>query len=314
MKPENDDLFPLSWEQVLWSSGPVFPLSIVRPGTQYVLTDYRLLVRSRGRIIGELMLDDVGTVRLNQRWSQRITGTSTVCVTSRRTTAALRLENIQQGPQLALILQLRAVDLVDDVRVLCSALGSDPPALLQPRTWLLGAATVVFAVMFGVIGVARRHDPLLPIVYASHDPIAPNGERRSQQEIVAFMEEEVMPFARRVLGPLAGGPDNVACETCHGADGGRRHWKMPGVRALPEPQFRGGGMERAGFWVDPQMRNAVYGYLADEDKQPVAGYMRRVVMPGMADKLHRPAYDFARSYRYNRSRAAVGCYHCHLVD
>ena len=73
-----------------------------------------------------------------------------------------------------------------------------------------------------------------------------------------------------------------------------RQWQMPGVRALPEPQFRLAGMERVGFWLEPQIRNAVYGYLAEEDKQSTAGYMRAVVMPGMAKLLHRPAYDFTR--------------------
>ena len=74
------------------------------------------------------------------------------------------------------------------------------------------------------------------------------------------------------------------------------------------------GLERARLWLDPQMRNAVYGYLAEEDNQSIAAYMRQVVMPGMAKLMHRPAYDFARSYGYNRSHAAVGCYHCHLVE
>ena len=86
----------------------------------------------------------------------------------------------------------------------------------------------------------------------------------------------------------------------------QRKWRMPGVRALPEPELRLAGLERARSWLDPQMRNAVYGYLADEDKQSVAAYMRQVVMPGMAKLMHRPAYDFAKSYGYNRSRAAVG--------
>ena len=69
---------------------------------------------------------------------------------------------------------------------------------------------------------------------------------------------------------------------------------MPGVRALPEPELRLAGLERARSWLDPQMRNAVYGYLAEEDKQSIAAYMRQVVMPGMAQLMHRPAYDFAQ--------------------
>ena len=56
------------------------------------------------------------------------------------------------------------------------------------------------------------------------------------------------------------------------------------------------------------MRNAVYGYLAEEDKQSVAAHMRQV-MPGMARLMHRPAYDRAVIRCYKCSRAAIGCYH-----
>mgnify|MGYP003428605509 FL=1 len=42
--------------------------------------------------------------------------------------------------------------------------------------------------------------------------------------------------------------------------------------------------------------------------------MRRIVLPGMAKLMHRLAYDFAQTHGYNRSKAAVGCYHCHLVE
>jgi hypothetical protein len=65
--------------------------------------------------------------------------------------------------------------------------------------------------------------------------------------------------------------------------------------------------------MDAQMRNAIYGYLAEPDKQARATYMREVVMPGMARLLRRQPYDFANSYAYNRQRAAFGCYHCHRV-
>jgi PH (Pleckstrin Homology) domain-containing protein len=342
MAAEPSELFPLPWEQVYWSSAPAWPLSVLRPATQYALTDFRLVVRRRGRTVQELALDEVGSVRLSQSWSQRLIGTSTVHVHSRRngrapvrarsaghshpaaalgTRAAaalgapIELANIHQGPQLALILQLRAIDSVEDAEFIRSALGGDA-SLLRPRhlsAGLLAAVTLAFALTFGVIGLAR-HDSLPPIVYAADDPIAPNGERRSRAEIVAFMEEQVMPFARRVLGPLEGGADNVTCETCHGPDAEARNWQMPGVRALPEPEFRLAGMERAGFWLDPQMRNAVYGYLAEEHKQSTAAYMRGIVMPGMAALMRRPAYDFSKSYGYNRAHAAVGCYHCHLVE
>jgi hypothetical protein len=61
------------------------------------------------------------------------------------------------------------------------------------------------------------------------------------------------------------------------------------------------------------MRNAIYGYSAEPNKTSRAGYMRETVMPGMARLLHRPPYDFTRTYEYNRERFAFGCYHCHKV-
>jgi hypothetical protein len=268
----------------------------------------------------ELALDDIESITLTQAWWQRVAGTSTVHARSRRDGTFLKLANIRHGPQLVLVLQLRATELFeDDTRAF------DPEffrrALKPVETPVVGsrhhgfalAATLVFAVLFGVIALTRQPS-LPPVVYANDDPVAPHGDRRPTDEIVAFMEREVMPFARDALGPLVGGAANVTCETCHGSDGAQRSWRMPGVRALPEPQLRLAGLERARSWLDPQMRNAVYGYVAQEDKQSIAAYMRQVVMPGMAKLMHRPAYDFAKSYGHNRSRAAVGCYHCHLVE
>jgi hypothetical protein len=316
---DNVSTFPLPWEQVLWSSPPAFPVSIIRRGTEYAFTDFRLVVNRRHRTVNELALHDIESVALTETWWQRATGTSTVRVFSRRNGAALELANIHHGPQLALILQLRATELFsDDARQLDaeffrSAFGPGAPSLLRPRQGLVVTATLVFALLFGIIGLAR-HSSLPPVVYADDDAVAPHGTRRSSEQIVAFMEHEVMPFARQALGPLVGGGANVTCETCHGEDARQRNWRMPGVRALPEPELRLAGLERARLWLDPQMRNAVYGYLAEEDKQSIASYMRQVVMPGMARLMHRPAYDFAKSYGYNRSRAAVGCYHCHLVE
>jgi cytochrome c553 len=304
---------------VLWSWTPSFPTSLGRRRTRYAFTDFRLVVRRGHRTVRELPLDDIDGIRLSQSWWQRASGTSTVKISSRRDGRSLELANIRHGPQLALILQLRATELFgDDIRrvdadFFRSALGPGAPSILNPHQGFLIAATVLFALAFGVIGLAR-HTTLPPIVYASNDPIAPSGVRRSTDEIAAFMAREVMPFARQVLAPIAGGADQVSCETCHGLDAVKRNWKMPGVRALPEPELRLAGLERAGLWLDPQMRNAVYGYLAEEDNQSTAAYMRQVVMPGMARLMHRPAYDFARSYGYNRSRTAVGCYHCHLVE
>ena len=309
--------FPLPWEQVLWSTSPSFPASWC-VHAEYAFTNLRLVAQRRNRTVWELPLDDIESVSVTQAWWQRAAGTSTVHVLSRHG-SVVRLENIHHGPQLALVLQLRATELFgDDPRALdpeffSSALKPAAPAVLGVRQGLALAATMMFAFTFGVVALTRQSS-LPPVVYADDDPVAPHGDRRPTEEIMAFMEREVMPFARHALGPLVGGAANVACETCHGNDGAQRCWRMPGVRALPEPQIRLAGLERARLWVDPQVRNAVYGYLAEEDKQSIASYMRQVVMPGMARLMHRPAYDFAKSYGYNRSRAAVGCYHCHLVD
>lgn len=315
----SDVTFPLPWEQVLWSSSPAFPTSVSRRGTKYAFTDFRLVVNRRNHTLDELALHDIESVRLIQSRWQRLAGTSTVRVSSRRRRAPLELANIRHGPQLALILQLRATDLLgDELRALDpeffrSALGPDAASILHPHQGLVLAAVAVFALVFAAVGLTRVSS-LPPVLYEADDPVAPLGSRRSSSEIAAFMERDVMPFARRALGPLVGGQDNVTCATCHGNDAAQRHWQMPGVRALPEPELRLAGLERARLLLDPQMRNAVYGYLAEEDKQSIATYMRQVVMPGMARLMHRPAYDFAKSYGYNRSRAAIGCYHCHLVE
>ena len=45
------------------------------------------------------------------------------------------------------------------------------------------------------------------MTYAEDDPVAPLGDRRSTEAIMAFMEREVMPFARHALGPLVGGAE-----------------------------------------------------------------------------------------------------------
>jgi len=276
----------------------------------------RLVVRRRGAVLHEIALDDIAAVRLEQSWRQRLAGTSTVRVVSRLAGRSMLLRDIHQGPQLALILQLLATDRYGaslDREFVTTALSADRSPLLRPNPAVVPIAAILLALTAGVASLAGRHT-LAPITYGADDPIAPNGRRRPAGEITAFMEAEVMPFARRALAPVVGGTANVRCETCHGEDGAARNWKMPGVRALPEPLVRLAGMERSGFWLDPQMRNAVYGYLAEEDKLPTAAYMRGVVLPGMAAGLHRPPYDFTRTYGYNRARVAVGCYHCHRVN
>jgi hypothetical protein len=154
------------------------------------------------------------------------------------------------------------------------------------------------------------------IAYPADDAIYPAGRKHDREVIVRFMEGTVMPWARTALAPIVGGADRVTCATCHGSGAASRDWRMPAVARLPEPHFRqvGWELESAGAGMDSQMRNAIYGYFAEGDKQAKAAYMREVVMPGMARLLHRPAYDFTRSYDYNRTHFAFGCYHCHRVN
>ena len=113
---------------------------------------------------------------------------------------------------------------------------------------------------------------------------------------------------------MSGGEDRVACTTCHGTSAADRGWGMPAVAALPSPVVRELVGNGTAARMDAQMRNAIYGYSSQSDKQSKASYMREVVMPGMAQLLHRPAYDFTRTYEYNRTHLAFGCYHCHRVQ
>jgi len=172
---------------------------------------------------------------------------------------------------------------------------------------LVSAFVILFAVGIGLHGKAAS------ITYQSDDAIYPNGEKRDHEEIVRFMEASVMPWARDVLGPLKGGPGRITCQICHGGTAEERSWQMPGVAALPEPDLATRGWETYSTNMDAQTRNAIYGYVAEADKQTKAAYMREVVMPGMARLLNRPAYDFTKPYEYNRTRNAFGCYHCHRV-
>jgi hypothetical protein len=303
----------LPWERVLWSGRPAWPARLLRPRTRYYVTDFRILV-AEGSDVREIAAHDITRVELSHASVTRLLGSSTLIVTSARgSDAPLTFEHIRHGPQLALVVQLLASERHIDETLLRDAAGTGAPDPFRPRqsVTILSLALAVASAL-GVVGFAHGR-PAAVVRYPHDDAIAPDGHKRTREEIVAFMEREVMPFARRALGPLVGGADRVSCETCHGADGRARGWEMPGVRALPEPELREAGLERFNDRLDPQIRNAIYGYLADVDNQGTMGYMRGVVMPGMARLLHRPPYDFTESYERNRSHAAIGCYHCHRI-
>ena len=304
---------PLPWERLLWSSRP-WQLSRRAAGERYLLTDIRLVRLARGTH-DELALEDIGDIRRTETRADRLLGTSTLFVHSRRRAdAPIVLTAVRRGPQLAVLLELLAGDPKaprepDAVR---AALAWQPrtPAfrLREGIAGVLGVLLAISGLAFGL------HGRTAAAVYAPDDPIAPGGEKRSEADIARFMEHEVMPWARVTLGRLKGGPDRVNCDTCHGARPDARAWRMPAVSALPQPDVRERGWETYNRNLDAQMRNAIYGYLAGSDNQAKAAYMREVVLPGMAERLRRPAYDFTRSYEYNRAQRAIGCYHCHQVQ
>ena len=303
---------PLPWERLLWSSRP-WRLAPIIAGERYLLTDFRL-VRLTRRTVEEIVLDEVGDIHRTESSTDRIVGTSTIVIHRRSGGGqALMLTSIRRGAQLAAHLELLAGDprAPRDAGAVRSALAWEPRtpafALRQALAGFLGVLVAIFAVAIGL------HGKTTSVTFAPDDAIAPNGEKRSVAEIVQFMEAEVMPWAREALGRLKGGADRVTCGTCHGPLAEARGWRMPAVSALPQPDVRNGGWEIYSADLDAQLRNAIYGYLAESEHQAKAGYMREIVMPGMARLLHRPAYDFTRPYEYNRSRHALGCYHCHRV-
>lgn len=303
---------PLPWERLLWSGRPMRPLARAR-GVRYALTDFRL-VRLAGSRADEIALQDIGDVHLTESRLERALGACTIHIESRQAgEPALVLSTVRRGAQLAALLELLSghPQARLDADAVHAALAWEPRTAPRGIGEGLVAAAVLVIALAAVVVSMRGHT--LSAVYAPDDPIYPNGEKRSPEEIRRFMEADVLPWARDVLGPLKGGAGRINCETCHGRNPGARQWVMPAVAALPQPDVKEEGWERYSEGMDAQMRNAIYGYLAESEKQHRAGYMREVVMPGMARLLHRPAYDFTRTYAYNRSRIAFGCYHCHQV-
>ena len=302
----------LPWERPLWSGRP-WRLSPRLSGERYVLTDFRLLRATRAGLT-EIALDEIGEIHRAGSRLDRLLGTSTLTIHPRAGGPPLILTSVRRGAPLAALLELLAGDprALRDAAAVGAALAWEPrqPAFAL-RSALAGFLGVLAAIAALAIGL---HGTTVAVTYAADDALAPNGDKRSQADIIRFMEAEVMPWARLTFGRLKGGDDRVTCETCHGARAETRAWRMPAVAALPQPDVRDRGWELYKTNIDAQMRNAIYGYLAKSDNQAKAAYMREVVVPGMSRVLHRPSYDFTQSYEYNRSRRALGCYHCHQVQ
>jgi hypothetical protein len=302
---------PLPWERLLWSGRPQ-RLNAHLSGERYFLTDFRL-VRTSRTCADEIALQDIGEIGRTESRIDRLLGTSTIVVHARHDDRPpFVIADIRRGAQIAALLELLSTDPppVADREVIEAVLAWKLGAPAAYREAFAAVAAVVVALAAVVIGF--RGQPAT-VSYAADDAIHPRGVKLSEMQIRQFMEREVMPWARAVLGRITGGADRVTCETCHGAGAHTRDWRMPAVAALPEPEVRERGWETYSAGMDAQMRNAIYGYATESEKSAKAAYMREVVMPGMAALLHRPAYDFTRPYAYNRSRDALGCYHCHMV-
>ena len=296
----------LPWERLLWR-GRSWPL-----GPRYVLTDFRL-VRLDGPRTAELGLHELREIRTERSQLDKLFGTLTLVAHSRvPNEPPFVLRHIKGGIQLRGIIEILSGDAPPaiDVETIRAALRWSPTPRRRRGQRLILAGAVVTAVFGVVIGVQGK---LAPVIYPPDDAVYPGGVKRDHASIVRFMETTVMPWARRELGPIVGGGDLVTCQTCHGKEPEEREWAMPAVSALPKPDVLGRGWEQYSPNMDAQMRNAIYGYLAESDNQTHAAYMKEHIMPGMARLLHRPAYDFTRTYEYNRTHFAFGCYHCHRV-
>jgi len=292
--------FPLPFEQIRWRT------------RRFALSDFRFVALNGSTVIREIAIYDVASVEVEPSLLERLTSTGTLVLQSTRPgDPEVRLPRVRAARRQALKLDL----LIAEARGLppSDAVGGLPlssfwpvPISLRLPAIVAGPAIVLLTLVVIGIGLSGH---TVPVDYPDEDAVRPGGVRRPKAEIIAFMEQEVMPWARNALAPVVG-RNRVTCETCHGPDADARDWAMPAVRALPEPAVR--AMDAVGS--DAQVRNALHGYLAEGDNQAVAAYMRGAIVPGMAALLRRPAYDFAQTYEYNRSRAAFGCYHCHQVS
>ena len=306
---EHSSFAPFSWERTIWTARP-WPR---RGGTAYVLTDLRLVV-ARQEVEIEIPVADIAQLDLRPpTFFERIVGRRTLVITQQNA-GTITLGGLTRRQTLALAQQLvgrESVELTIDPTLVEDAVAAAAP--VKPRVIGIGALAAVFAASVAI----GLHGDEPPIAHPADDAIYPGGAKRSTTEIIRFMERDVMPWAQETLGPVVGGADRVTCDTCHGVNGEARGWAMPGVAELPYPRVREGGLGSTERYAwsspDPQLRNAVYADLAQDDRQATAAYMRQVVMPGMARLLRRPTYDFARSYGENRTRFAFGCYHCHRV-
>src|SRR5262249_61033954 len=137
----------------------------------------------------------------------RLVGTSALTVHGRRPSVRpLVLASIPSGVQLAALIELLSGDprASIDRDAVRAALSWDPrPPGGDLRKAVASVAAALFAVSAVAIGL---HGTATPVTHAPDDAITPNGMKRSQTEIIQFLEREVMPWARPTLGRITAGP------------------------------------------------------------------------------------------------------------
>jgi hypothetical protein len=218
----------LPWERLLWSGRPWRLVARVA-GERYLLTDFRLVRITRAGT-DEVALDDVGEIQRTETAFDRLLGTSTIvvhrgpthgsvatrlrqvgadpCVRPDRETA-IELRSVRRGAQLAALLELLAGDprAPRDPASVHAALAWEPrPPAFDLRGALGGFVALLIAIFAVVMGL---HGKTAAVIYAEDDALAPKGEKRTEADIIRFMETDVMPWARATLGRLKGGADRV---------------------------------------------------------------------------------------------------------
>ena len=157
-----------------------------------------------------------------------------------------------------------------------------------------GLAAAVVAVF--VIGLRRR-----PSRHAPRRSDLLTGVKRTRAEIVASWKTRSCRGRgrpRSLRAEVTGSPAKPVARNPRSATG------VPAVAALPQPDVRtADGNTTAGRWT----RRCAAIWLRRRVRQTGQGAMREIVMPGMAQLLHRPACDFAtmRSIALARRSAAI---------
>ena len=224
-------------------------------GERYLLTDFRLLRTARDGL-AELALDDIGEIQRTESPLDRLLGTSTIAVHPRRDGAPLRLTG---GPPRARS-SPRCSNCSPAIRARRAMPTPSRAALAwEPRTPSLdlrGALAGFVGVLIAI--VARRDRPARHHRrgHATRPTMRWRRTARSaaQAEIIAFMETEVMPWARATLGPSQGRRGSRHLRDLPRRRSPTRGWRMPAVAALPQPDVRDRGWEI--YQTDDRRANA----------------------------------------------------------